>query len=365
VVRVVLTAGVASAALLAAGAGRASVYSPDDPRFAVPVAADGTPQPLEFNEFKRRLAVLTNALNQNLDTPDRQAFLKRIADREKLPKPSPAEAAALAADLTRVGRTDQALNLLGPRSADRRPDYFVIAALAHAHATRGDWAEALRHYEGLPDVEMPAEVKGLSKAQRDWWAKLDADYVPHLYRLRRHESDARRGLSAGDRERADAAEDVLPLFPLPGPGGKADPVRFVNDRGEYEPGKLAEAERAKLPSDAIPVVQQLLLWYPGETRLYWLLAELYAAAGDPVSAAAILDECTWGRQYGNRKVLVAHRQAVRAAADELTRPPDPVTPPISMRTVAIYFAAVGAVAVLALVRTVARRGRGADCGPAG
>ncbi|MBA4067001.1 MAG: hypothetical protein C0501_25485 [Isosphaera sp.] len=375
-VRVALTAVVASAAVLA-GVGRASLYTPDDPRFAVPVAADGTPTPLPFDEFKRRLAVLTNALNEKLDTPDRQAFLKRVADREKQPKRSRDETAALAADLLRVGRVDQALNVLGPRTTD----YFGVAALAHAHAVRGDWGEALRHYEGLLDAEMPAEVKGLSKGQRDWWANLDAGYVPHLYRVRRREADARVGLSPAEREQTDAAEEVLPLFPLPGRGGKADPVRFVNARGEYEPGVLAPAEKAKLPPDAIAVVQQLLLWHPGETRLYWLLAELYAAAGDPDAAYKILDECTWGRSYGNRKVLVAHRQAVRAAADARPRPaapedavigatPDPAPPPppveqpISMRTVAVYFAAVAAVAVLAFVRTVARRARG-DCGPTG
>ena len=51
------------------------------------------------------------------------------------------------------------------------------------------------------------------------------------------------------------------------------PVRFANDGGIYQPGALATAERAKLPPDAIAIVQQLLLWYPTDSRLYWLLGE--------------------------------------------------------------------------------------------
>jgi len=357
-------------------AGRASLYSPEE-QFAIPVSNDGKPVALPFNEFKRRLGVITNAMIEpkfgEKVNPDRQKFLDRIAELEKQPKHSATEAAALSADLLRTGQLDKALAQLGPRTADRKPDYFVFTTLGGIHAARGEWTDALRyHQEGQLDTKMPEIVKGLSKSQRDWWEKLDADYVPRFYQIRRNESDARRGLTPTEREKADEKEDVLPLFPLANDEGKHFPVRFVTAAGEYRPGEIAPEEKAKLPPDAIAIVQQLMLWFPGETRLYWLLAELYAASGDVKSAVAILDECTWGRQYGNRKVLVGHRQALRTAVDALpreapedvplTQPPEPTQQPnpglnfpISMETIGIYFGFVGLIAVLALGRTIWKR----------
>src|SRR5207249_8586641 len=38
-------------------------------------------------------------------------------------------------------------------------------------------------------------------------------------------------------------------------------------------------------TEAIALVQQLLLWLPDDTRLYWLLGELYRADGDLKAAA--------------------------------------------------------------------------------
>lgn len=57
------------------------------------------------------------------------------------------------------------------------------------------------------------------------------------------------------------------------------PVRFVGEGGEFEPGKLAAAERAKLPKEALAIVQQLIVWMPDDLRLYWLLGEMYNAQG--------------------------------------------------------------------------------------
>ena len=345
----------------------ASLYSPEEP-YAIPVANDGTPVAIAFDTYKVRLNSLGLARSEpklgEKTNAERQKLLDRIREQEKTVKPSPLDAAALAADMLRVGQSDKALALLGPHTADRKPDYFVFSTLGHLHADRGEWADALRyHQEGQLDTKMPASVKGLSKQQRDWWEKLDAEYLPHFYQLRRNESDARKGLSPAERSKADETEDVLPLFP----------VRFVNDKGEYEPGTIAASEKAKLPPDAIAVVQQLLFWFPGEARLSWLLAELYAAQGNLKAAAELFTEATWGRQYGNRKVLMAHRQAVLAAEKErpretaaedqpLVQAADPAPSPgpgerpmISLETIGLYFGIVGLVAVLALVRTVMKR----------
>src|SRR5205085_3278451 len=170
---------------------------------------------------------------------------------------------------------------------DRVPYYFVFTTLAQLHAARGEWAEALsNHQAALLDTKMPAELKGLTGEQRDWQAMLDEDYVLHYYALHRREAEARP-------RPAPEAEEPTPLFPLPQPDKPHTPVRFVNDAGQYEPGALAASERAKLPPDAVAILQQLLLWFPTDARTYWLLAELYAADGKLDEAAAIFDECAW------------------------------------------------------------------------
>src|SRR5262249_25856477 len=51
-------------------------------------------------------------------------------------------------------------------------------------------------------------------------------------------------------------------------------VRWVDDAGNYMPGKLAAKERKKLPEDAAALVQQLALWLPSDGYVLWQLAEL-------------------------------------------------------------------------------------------
>src|SRR5262249_48715819 len=87
-------------------------------------------------------------------------------------------------------------------------------------------------------------------------------------------------------------ERLDPLFPAPGEDGKAagEPVRYVSESGKFEPGKIAAAEKAKLPKDAILVVEQLLIWMPDDLRLYWQLGELFNAHGDVNAARTIFME---------------------------------------------------------------------------
>lgn len=382
--RTLILLALASAALLPAGLGRASLYQPDDP-MAVPVRPDGTADPLPFGAFKTRMAELANTANPTLKglkgaNPDRDKVLERVKAREEARDLSPDETAALAADLLRLGNTDEAANRLKPLYDDRQRKgtrtYAVCAALIHTHAARGEWGLALNYLPDLFDAPPAPTVKGLTPAQWDWQRKLDRDYLPHYLMARKAEADARPRPAPG-------AEEPTPLFPLPGKGKPADPVRFVNDAGKYEPGTLAAGERAKLPPDAVAITQQFLLWFPSDTRLYWLLGELYAAAGRVDTAQAVMDLCvSEARQYGNRKLLVEHRAAVRAAvaAKPPTKPAEellavgPATPgptpppadnqdvPINMSMVWVYFGAVAAIAVLAALRVVLKRG---GCGPVG
>src|SRR5262249_47498928 len=88
--------------------------------------------------------------------------------------------------------------------------------------------------------------------------------------------------------------------------------------GGYEPGKIDESERKKLPDDAAAQLQQLCLWFPADGRLLWQLGEVANALGDVQTAAAIMDGCVG--EFGMRNAtLREHRQVLRAAADELAK----------------------------------------------
>ena len=344
-------ASVALIGLLVAVPGRASLYQPDDPMpFAITPA--GVAEPLPFEEFKRRLIVTMNQFSPLPDqqkNPDRDTRLARIAERRKTPKPSALDTVALATDLLSVNQADEALNVLKPRDNPRSPDYLVTTTLAHIHAARQEWGpavERLRSVTVFGDAEMPREIKGLAKPQRDWVEKLDRDYVLAYFTLK---------AKATKTDPAD--EDVPPLFPLAERNKPHTPVRFVNDRGEYEPGALAAAERAKLPPDAVAIAQQMMLWFPLDAGLYWLLAELYAADGQLEEALVILKECADSRAYGGRKLLMEHRSAVMAAVEKKLKDEDERRKkalPISLEMIAIYFGVVALVGAWAGVRAFRR-----------
>src|SRR5262249_32729205 len=128
----VLFGSIAGLALVAES-GRASLYSPEDP-LVIPVGPDGRGQAIPFGDFKLRYAEVLNGANDikkdGKINSDREKLLKRIemAQGKKL---TALEAAALAVDLLRVGRTDQALNLIKPKALERNPNYFVLTTLAH------------------------------------------------------------------------------------------------------------------------------------------------------------------------------------------------------------------------------------------
>jgi hypothetical protein len=110
------------------------------------------------------------------------------------------------------------------------------------------------------------------------------------------------------RQRGAAAEELDDLFG----------VRYVDDKGGYTPGKLAAAERKKLPEKAAAVVQQLALWLPADGRVLWQLAELANVHGDVRYAAAMMDGCVTQFQMGS-ETLRNNRRLTRAAADALAK----------------------------------------------
>jgi tetratricopeptide (TPR) repeat protein len=274
----------------------------------------GTDSPGVFNLKMARLADLGDLNPARANNPDRAALLKAV--------PVEKDPAAQAANWLRLRNFDAALNRLAPLARGRNADFRLLATLAHAHALRGEWSEAvLWHESARLDTDFPTELPGYTPAQQKWVRRVEFEFYPKWLALKRDE--AARKVSP-DRE------TVFPLFgttPLAGEGATTP-----------------------LPADAVAIVQQLLLWDRDDTRLFWLLGELYAADGKLREADAIFDQCaSEARQYSNRPALMARRAGVKRLVQTLPPPalatlpeePPPAEPDLGVSTE--RFAAVAVV----------------------
>src|SRR5262249_44406140 len=156
------------------------------------------------------------------------------------------EAADLGALYVRLGKPEKATAVLLP-AARKNPEHFRLTAnLGTAVQVSGDPERAIVYLE---EAVPPAPEQQKDAAR--WPLKL--------VRLRLKEGGA-----------ANMPTAVDDLFGVTYDG---------------EPGKMADAERKKLPEDAVAVVQQLALWLPADGRLLWQLGELANAFGDVRTAA--------------------------------------------------------------------------------
>jgi hypothetical protein len=204
--------------------------------------------------------------------------LTKLAGTRKL---TADEAADLGALWLRLGEIGKALEALRPAQQEHSEHFHLAANLGTAWQLHGDLDQAAA-------VLRVAVRLAPGKYQRAEELQLK------LVRLRARQS-------------ADASE-LDDLFD----------VRYVGPSGKYEPGRLASDQRKKLPAEAAALTQALALALPADGRLLWQLGELAAINGDVATAAAILDGCL--TEFGMRAPeLRAHRQALRAAADELGR----------------------------------------------
>jgi hypothetical protein len=193
------------------------------------------------------------------------------------------EAADLGALRVRLGDLDAAIDVL--RAAQRQhPDHFRVAAnLGTAWQVRGDLDQAAQALREAVRLAAPA----LRKAE-----ELHLKLVT-----------LRRGQPRGTQILDD-------LFG----------ARYVGGKGEYTPDTIAAAERAKLPADAVALVQQLALWLPADGRLLWQLGELANAYGEARTAAGILDSCVSELNMGDPE-LRRHRTVLRTAAEQSAQQP--------------------------------------------
>lgn len=220
------------------------------------------------------------------------------------------EKVSLGAYWLRLGRPDEAINLLEPLyRGEGRSNFMVIANLASAYQMMGDPQSLQRADDYLRTAlsarVWPKEWPGISKEQLDWYKECENAQLK-LGRVRRKELAAQ----GGKGKPPEAVDDYFG-------------VKYVGESGAFEPGAIAAAEKEKLPKEALALVQQLMLWHPDDSRMYWQLGELLNAQGDIDSAKAVLDQCSDSRRM-NAVALRQHRQALKEAIDN--RPKDVEVP---------------------------------------
>jgi hypothetical protein len=223
-------------------------------------------------------------------SPLREDFLIAAERLEKLAKTralTADENADLGALCIRLGKPDKALGIL-LQAARKSPEHFRLAAnLGTAFQVSGDLERAAEYLEEAIRLA-PEKLRPFER------------YHLKLVRLRIKEG-----------RQANNPTTVDDLFG----------VKYVGESGNAEPAKMADAERKKMPADAVAAVEQLLLWLPADGRLLWQLGELANVHGDVRTAAAILDGCV-AEFAMSAPDLRKRRQLYRAAADEQAKKPE-------------------------------------------
>jgi hypothetical protein len=260
----------------------------------------------------------------------------------------------LGAYLIRLGSYQQAVQVLGAAEAQEPRNFFVLANLATAHQLNNQVGEAVQDLERALRA-WPRDPAALSPGQLNWCKQLHLSTAEYEWypELSAGERDwcKQAGLAVGQlkqllwfREvetyqlkllklRARAPRSRQAIDPLFDDGSNSPkPVRFVGENGKFEPGQLAAAEQAKLPKNAVAIVEQLLLWLPNDPDpgLEWLLGELLSATGD-VGAKRVFRSL--GERLGKRapEELDAHRKIVQDWQPKADLLPDPTPEPRSQQ----------------------------------
>lgn len=291
---------------------QAGLYGGNDP-VPGPTIQDGKLTPLSFKELhslvnQYNLEAVSPLSDYHKELQKKKSEFEALARQGKL---TTKDALDLSVVLIRLRHYEEAVQLLAPIAQRERDNFRILANLACANQLAGRLDRALEYLQQARDF-WPRDVPGWSKEELAWHRTLE-DYHLRLLKARIRES-ARR--DPGTREKLDE------LF-----GATSAPLLYQAEDGAYEAGKLAAAEKAKLPADALAILQQLVIWFPEDTRLYWQLGELYNAEGNVGAAARIFEDCVGSRRF-SAATLRAHRRIVQAAkpAEENPLAPSPATP---------------------------------------
>jgi len=264
----------------------AGFYVPGEP-FDI-VSRNGKIEPLAFDPFRLRFGDIKGiGIAKEQPSALRKQYLGKRDELKSLRRPGFEELVRLGGYYYRLGDLENAFATWHKASQIRPPNYLAFSNLSLVLMMRGELLEARRFQADAPAMDLKS-LPGITPELVKWFARVEV-VMRNLLRMRNHELREKIPLMA------------LPLDDLFG-------VQFVGDSGRYEPGQISAAQREKLPEDAITIVQQLLLWMPSDARLYWLLAELYNAAGEMQFAVAIMDECVNTRFQ--TELLREHQQLI-------------------------------------------------------
>jgi tetratricopeptide (TPR) repeat protein len=208
----------------------------------------------------------------------------------------------LATCLLRLRRPGDAIEVLRPATKQDPNNFLVMSTFGTAYMlmgdnqTAGDWLGGAasfwrKKYAELSEKQQDYLLKSFKWNEHEfgWYAKCER-YHKYLALLRSRESKGSKVPLTFDKALSHL-DALFPLFDVEHPRPKDfEPLRFVGESGKFEPGKIAAAEKAKLPKDAVLIVQQLLIWMPDDNRLYWLLGELLNAQGDVEGATTVFSD---------------------------------------------------------------------------
>jgi tetratricopeptide (TPR) repeat protein len=289
--------------------GIAGIYNTAEPPMGPSVTKQGV-EPIPFTHLRQD--VLVDLLQLAVPQPEAPIRKNYIARRDALKVKgqrgvlTTEEQVNLSAYLLRLREYGEAIELLRSLAARERRNFMVYANLGTAYQLVGEGKQAQEYLLSARDV-MPREWPGTSPEQLAWYRRAE-EYHYKLVRLRNQEARAQAG---GKMQPPDNLDDLFG-------------VQFVGESGAYEAGKLAAAEQEKLAKhpDAVAIVQQLVIWLPDDTRLYWLLGELFNAQGDMAAAERIFEDCVWSRRF-DASLLREHRQVLLEALPRPEPPPPP------------------------------------------
>jgi hypothetical protein len=211
----------------------------------------------------------------------RYVFIESLAGDGPLKLETLEQKLNYSAVLIRRGRAFEAARFLGNVQQEYPDNFVVLSQYATANLFSGDrdferesarvMKEALKKWPNSWNDLKEDEKKFLTSFG---WHEFDFD------RYRRYEVLFERLMVNRLKEKKQqekkqpVAETVDPIFL----DAKGEPIRFLNEKGEYEAGRIAAPDKDQMPRDAVEAVEQLLIWMPNDERLLWLLAETFNAS---------------------------------------------------------------------------------------
>lgn len=289
---------VACATLLCARPVEAGLYNTEDPGppWSSRIVADEPPvwptpnleQFLYVAKQLREVAIPQAAL--------RQLYDHRIAELEAKNRAGELRSedrVNLSAYYVRIRQPEKAIALLDP--LNRSGNFMLLSNLGAAYEA-SDLGRAISYSEQAL-AGWPSLWPGLTPRELNWLYRAEKLHVA-LLKARQLEQTRHPGKPP---DKPDA------LFPK---------VHFTRSDGSYAVNDLDAAQLGELPPDNLLLVQQLILWNPGDFRLYWLFGELLNAQGN-VAGAADLFKWLVESGYGPRE-LRDHRAILNQARETAT-----------------------------------------------